>query len=306
MADMVTNYPTSGGTTATYNGQYFIVCMAKFTSTAVLSAGTLSGQVYFANTLNKSCTGSNVPAFLEWQNANGSVGGIAGGPYNLNATIPSSSAVAHYSWSGAVSSRTFTAGQQLYWVQNVTHGSTNCNGVTVYYNSGSYQTTITFPGWTGGASGLVTPNAPTGLTVTVNGDGTRTLNWTAPTSSSSVPAPDFYPIYRDGTTTGSRYDTTDALNTTVSTASSAGATTLTVANTNGYVAGQAVLVDTGANQDVMTISSIAGNTITFTTTMAHAHAVGVPVVLRAVSWIDTNTGGSSHTYRVTATSANLA
>jgi len=35
-------------------------------------------------------------------------------------------------------------------------------------------------------------------------------------------------------------------------------------------------------------------------------AVGVPVVLRAVSWTDTNTGGSSHTYRVTATSANLA
>jgi hypothetical protein len=40
--------------------------------------------------------------------------------------------------------------------------------------------------------------------------------------------------------------------------------------------------------------------------MTHAHAASVPVVLRAVSWTDTNTGGTSHTYRVSATSANLA
>ena len=40
--------------------------------------------------------------------------------------------------------------------------------------------------------------------------------------------------------------------------------------------------------------------------MAHAHATGVPVVLQAVTWTDTNTGGTSHTYRVSAVSANLA
>jgi Tfp pilus assembly protein PilV len=306
MGDLVQNFPTSGGTTATYNGQYFFGCMAKFTGNVTLSAGTVSGQVYFSNTINKNCVGSNLPAFIEWTNANGTVGGIAGGPYNVTATVPANSAVARYTWSGSIVTRSFTAGQQLFWIQNVTHASTNCAGVTVYYNSGTYQTTVTFPGFTGGASGLVTPNTPTGLTVTVNGDGTRTLNWTAPTSSSSIPAPDFYRIYRDGTATSARYDATDAINTTVGTASSAGATTLTVANSNGYAPGQAVLVDTGANQDVMTISSITGNTITFTAGMGHAHAVGVPVVLRAVSWTDTNTGGSSHTYRVTATSVNLA
>ena len=173
------------------------------------------------------------------------------------------------------------------------------------YNAAAYQPTVTFPALSSGSS-LATPNTPTGLTVTVNGDGTRTLNWTAPTSSSSVPAPDFYRIYRDGTATSSRYDTTDAVNTTVATASSTGATTLTVANVNGYAAGQLVLVDTGTNQDTMTISSIAGNTITFSAGMGHAHAVGVAVVLRAVSWTDTATGGSSHTYRVTATSPTLA
>jgi hypothetical protein len=69
-----------------------------------------------------------------------------------------------------------------------------------------------------------------------------------------------------------------------------------------------VLVDTGANEDAMTISSVdpIANTITFTSGMAHAHAVGVPVVLRGVSWTDANTGGSSHTYRVSAVSQNLA
>ena len=39
---------------------------------------------------------------------------------------------------------------------------------------------------------------------------------------------------------------------------------------------------------------------------SHAHAVGVPVVLQAATWLDTNTGGTSHTYRVSAVSVNLA
>jgi hypothetical protein len=40
--------------------------------------------------------------------------------------------------------------------------------------------------------------------------------------------------------------------------------------------------------------------------MTHAHAVGVPVSLRTVSWTDTDLGGSTHSYYVTAVSANLA
>ena len=92
----------------------------------------------------------------------------------------------------------------------------------------------------------------------------------------------------------------------MATASTAGATTLAVADATGYAAGQSVLVDTGANQDTVTVSSVSGNTITFTGGMTHAHAVGVAVVLRAVSWTDTAAGGSSHTYRVSAASANLA
>jgi hypothetical protein len=277
--------------------------MAKFTSTTTMSAGTATGKFWFTNTSsNKSCTSAN--GYVYTNNADGTFTNLAG-PIALPSTIPSNTTTPVLrTFSPALPAHTFNSGDQLYWFQNVS-GQTNCGSVALKYNAAAYQPTVTFPALSSGSS-LATPNTPTGLTVTVNGDGTRTLNWTAPTSSSTVPAPDFYRIYRDGTATSSRVDTTDAVNSTVSTASSSGATTLTVANATGYTNGQAVLVDTGANQDVMTVSSVSGNTITFTAGMGHAHAVGVPVVLRAVSWIDTNTGGSSHTYRVTATSVNLA
>ena len=88
----------------------------------------------------------------------------------------------------------------------------------------------------GGGVALSPPNPPTGLTVTVNADGTRRLNWTAPTTGTAV---DFYRIYRDGTATSARIDSQGA-------------------------------------------------------------------VASAVSWTDTATGGSAHTYRVTAVSASLA
>jgi hypothetical protein len=87
----------------------------------------------------------------------------------------------------------------------------------------------------GGATNTATPSTPTGLSVTVNGDGTRTLTWSAP---SGTPAVEFYRIYRDGR------DYTDRIDT-------AGAT---------------------------------GSTIT---------------------WTDTNTGSTPHTYRVTAATATM-
>ena len=145
-----------------------------------------------------------------------------------------------------------------------------------------------------------------GLTVTANPDGTRTLSWTAPTSTASVPAPDFYRVYRDGTGVSARVDTTDSTNTTVASATAASAASVSVASTAGMAVGQSVLVDTGANQDTMTISSIAGTTVTLSAGMPHAHAAGVPVTVRAVSWTDIATGGGAHTYRVSAVSSNLA
>jgi hypothetical protein len=86
-----------------------------------------------------------------------------------------------------------------------------------------------------GASTLAQPGTPTGLTLTTNGDGTRTLTWTAP---SGTPEVEFYRIYRDGRDYTDRIDTAGA---------------------------------TGSS----------------------------------VTWTDTNAGGTSHTYRVTAASADL-
>ena len=89
--------------------------------------------------------------------------------------------------------------------------------------------------------GVQQPSAPTGLTVTANADGTRTLRWTPPSSSS--PAVDFYRIYRDGQNYTNRYDTS------------------------------------GATQNCPSSTDIC--------------------------WTDLNTGGTSHTYRVTSASVNL-
>src|SRR5207302_3559311 len=92
---------------------------------------------------------------------------------------------------------------------------------------------------------------------------------------------------------------------TVATASVAGGTILTLANATGFTAGQTVLVDTGASQDTMTILSVAGATLTLTGGLLNAHAVGAPVVLRSVTWLDTNVGAGTHTYYVTAASSTL-
>jgi hypothetical protein len=182
----------------------------------------------------------------------------------------------------------------------------NCSGnggTWWYWAYGSYYSTLTLPLTGGGGSSLSTPEQPTGLTVTANGDGTRTLNWTMPSGGTAV---DFYRVYRDGTGYDKRADTADATTTSVSSASASGATTLSVASTTGFAAGESIAIDTGSNQDIATISSISGNILTLSGGMSKAHVVGMPVSVRSVTWTDTDTGGSSHTYRVTAVSSALA
>jgi Tfp pilus assembly protein PilV len=204
--DLVSNYPTSGGTTAIYNDNYPSICMPTFTSSVTMNAGTISGQIWYANTGTKSCATSNTPVYLEW--TNGTSGGVTAGPwYPTPSSIPAGSGPTRYTWSGTISSKTYPAGQQIYMVENTSHATSNsCTGVVMYFNSGTYQQTVTFPGFTGGGgSTLAQPTPPTSLTVTVNGDGTRDLRWTPP--ASSTPAVDFYRIYRDGQNYTNRLDT---------------------------------------------------------------------------------------------------
>jgi Big-like domain-containing protein len=124
--------------------------------------------------------------------------------------------------------------------------STNNGAYRVVSSTGSYTYNPTLSNsehWgeavvaykSAGATTLSQAGTPTGLTVTANGDGTRTLTWTAPTGT---PAVEFYRVYRDG------YDYTNRIDTSGATGSS-------------------------------------------------------------VTWTDTNTGGSSHTYRVTSATSTL-
>jgi Tfp pilus assembly protein PilV len=293
----------SGGfADSTFTGVTFVACTPAMPAGTTLGAGTVTLEMWVTNSNNKTCT---TPWWIS-HNATPSSGGTVIGT-TVNYTAPSSSTT-HVVSNLTVPSTALSTGDQINLFIDVRTATGNCSQMTLDYASFSHYSNLQTPSLTTTTPSLATPNPVSGLSVTVNGDGSRTLNWTAPTSSSTVPAPDFYRVYRDGTAVANRYDTIDAVNTTVATASAAGATTLTVAGTTGYVPGQTVLVDTGANQELVTISSVnsATNQITFTAAMTNAHAVGVPVVLRAVSWTDTNTGGSSHTYRVSAVSQNLA
>jgi Tfp pilus assembly protein PilV len=310
MRDLNPTWVTSGGTTISWaagtNGYGSIsACMPQFTSTVSMSAGTATWKLWFTNTSsNKDCSPNG---YLYSFRANGTGGPNLATQVQPTQIIPRNTTTpVQRTFNATVAAQTWNPGDQLYLFQNVSAVGPNCTSAVLHFGSGTYQATVTFPTFSGGGTALAVPNAVSGLTVTANPDGTRTLSWTAPTSTASIPAPDFYRVYRDGTGVSARVDTTDSTNTTVASATAASAASVSVASTAGMAVGQSVLVDTGANQDTMTISSIAGTTVTLSAGMPHAHAAGVPVTVRAVSWTDIATGGGAHTYRVSAVSSNLA
>jgi Tfp pilus assembly protein PilV len=296
MKDMSATF--TGGTDTTNVATVLMGCFPTFGSGVSVTAGTVTFNVWYTNSLNKTCapggTLALVPANVILINTAPSFAASVATPTKLTFT-------------GSIAARSFTSGSQIVWQLNGHGANSNCNGLTIYYNSTAHQTTVSIPTLTGGNAGtpIPTPSVPTSLSGVHDGTAnTNTLTWTAP--ASSTPAVDFYRIYRDGTNYANRIDTHDATASTVGTATAANATSVTVADATGFAAGQSVSVDTGANQDNVTVSSVVGNVITFTGAMAHAHAVGVPVSLRTLSWVDTNLGGATHTYYVTAVSSNLA
>jgi Tfp pilus assembly protein PilV len=181
---------------------------------------------------NASATGSSGPSVsVATTNASDLIVGAVGSANNRTVTQPAN-------WTGLVSAFPDCGGASK---KGTITGAYRTPGAT---GSFTYNPVLGGSGtWSaaavaykpGGATNAATPSTPTGLSVTVNGDGTRTLTWTAP---SGGPAVELYRIYRDGR------DYTDRID-------SAGAT---------------------------------GSTVT---------------------WTDTDTGSTSHTYRVTAATATL-
>jgi len=205
------------GTEATFSssagGNTLIGCMAPFTSTVTMPATTNGMQVsaYFRN----AGTGT-VGCNLSWQvYKNASImSGVAGSGYggsSANFTIPPNQASPTLvTMKLSTTAQSFVATDQLSVIIGgfSANTSTNkCQSTTVYYNSSARPASTVLPltGSGGAGTPLSQPAAPTGLTITVNADGTRTLTWNAATGT---PAPDFYRIYRDGQRYTHRVDTT--------------------------------------------------------------------------------------------------
>jgi hypothetical protein len=202
--DLVGSY--GGGTLATMGpspNTLVVACSPPMPAGVSMTAGTATLNIWFSNTTNKTCpeTGNLIAG------ASTNLGSITGPTIPANTPTPTK-----YTVNVPVIARSFPTGERMGWFMNI-RPNNNCTGVTLHYNSAGNAATVSIPTMTGGGTPLPTPNAPTGLTVTANGDGTRTLTWNAPASGIGV---DQYRIYRDGTGTAARVDSEGAAVTPVS------------------------------------------------------------------------------------------
>ena len=209
--DLVSNYPTSGGTNSTFGSSLaLIACLPPFQNPVSMAAGTVTGRMYFTNTsTNRTCSLAAARLYIDAT--------VVAGPVNVNPAIgPNTLTPVLRTFTFAVSARTFPAGSQLVWNQHTGSNDNNCTGVRLNFGSGTYQSTVTLPALSStGGTALTKPSAPTGLTVTANPDGTRTVTWTPP--ATSTPAVEFFRIYRDGQNYTNRIDTLGAVGTGVHT-----------------------------------------------------------------------------------------
>ena len=213
--DLVSTY--TGGTEVAWTnaagGNALIGCMPPFTSTVTMPAST--NQMIFSAYLKNAGTVNCSIGVQVYKNGSILSGGVAGSGYGgspASFVIPAGQTQPTLVTQNlSTTAQTFVAGDQLSiliagFATNSSKNGNVCTSTTLYYNSTAHPVTTTLPlsASGGGGATLPQPAPPTGLTLTSNADGTKTLTWNAPTGT---PAPDFYRIYRDGQKYTNRIDT---------------------------------------------------------------------------------------------------
>lgn len=137
---------------------------------------------------------------------------LNGGPSAASAVVSvpqGTTSAAAFVWSLSTSSFAFATGDRMDVYFTTAQGS-SCNRTDIFFGGTTRRSRLDLPN-PGQGVPPGTPSPPTGLSGTANADGSKTLNWTAPSGGNPV---SFYRIYRDGIEYTQRYDSTGDASTT--------------------------------------------------------------------------------------------
>ncbi|MDE2102954.1 MAG: hypothetical protein KGL39_37265 [Patescibacteria group bacterium] len=171
------------------------------------------------------------------------------------------------------------------------------NVIGVTNTSGAFSITSRVPGGTVNFD-TTTPGSVTGLTAT-----SKVICSVATECSGTVSKPS--PITSIGPDAPVSTTLTQAVfgSTTSTTSVSPGAATITVGNTIGLANGQEILIDVGANQEAVSVTSFTGTSITATFANAHTQPFAVASLPQSVS-IASQTGGVAQEQFLVDTAGN--
>lgn len=174
-------------------------CTRSLQPADATAAGTTKVYAWATNTGGSNCS---VTAYVGTNSAPSAYSNVQTVPRNTNTPTAVTFSIATPAFS-------FTSGNRLNAFFD-TPGGSSCNSTSIYYAGSARRSRLDTPNPSANKP-VGVPNAPTGLTGTANADGSRTLNWTAPSGGNPV---GFYRIYRDGVEYTNRYDTTADASTT--------------------------------------------------------------------------------------------
>jgi prepilin-type N-terminal cleavage/methylation domain-containing protein len=168
-------------------------CTRSLGAADAAAAGTTKVYAWATNSGGSSCT---VTANVTLNGSTSAGSGTQTVPSNTSTPTP-------LTWSFPTTSYTFSSGDRIDVLFSTPNGA-SCNSTSIVYGGNVRRSRLDMPHG-GGGQAPGTPSPPTGLTGTANADGSKTLNWTAPSGGNPVT---YYRVYRDGVEYTSRYDTT--------------------------------------------------------------------------------------------------